>query len=120
MRIRIWVVLFIGALVLAGCGHSLSTDELLGDLNSSEDGDRIEAVRCLQDRRAEASEVVPALTKSLKDVEVDVRRSAAIGLGYFGAEAESAVPALEEAQRDNDARVRNAAKVAIARIRDRK
>jgi HEAT repeat protein len=86
-------------------------------LSSKEEGDRIKAVRWLQQRKEEGPKVVPALIESLKDRDVDVRWSAAIGLGYFGAEAASALPALEEAQRDVDARVRNAAKVAISRIR---
>jgi HEAT repeat protein len=59
---------------------------------------------------------VPALIASLKDPQSDVRWSAAIGLGYFGAEAEDAIPALQEAKRDKDARVREAARVAISRI----
>jgi HEAT repeat protein len=54
--------------------------------------------------------------KALKDKAVDIRWSAAIGLGYFGDEAKDAVPALQEAQRDRDARVREAAGVALSRI----
>ncbi len=60
----------------------------------------------------------PALIKSLGDVEADVRRSAAIGLGYYGAKAKEAISALEEKQNDPDARVREAAKTAISRIKN--
>jgi HEAT repeat protein len=59
---------------------------------------------------------VPALIDALKDNSDDVRWSAAIGLGYFGAKAADAIPALETAQRDSDARVREAAGVALCRI----
>jgi HEAT repeat protein len=59
---------------------------------------------------------VPALIKSLKDGDGDLRWSSAIGLGYFGAEAKEAIPALQAAQSDRDARVREAARVAISRI----
>jgi HEAT repeat protein len=73
-------------------------------------------VRWLQHRQGDAPKVVPALIEKLKDVDVDVRWSAAIGLGYYGADAEEAIPALEEAKHDHDARVREGARVAISRI----
>ena len=114
---RICLVMLIGSLAFAGCSRAPSTEELLEDLSSAEAGDRVEAVRTLQNRQGDAAKVVPALMESLKDAQVRVRLSAAIGLGYFGAEAESALPALEEAKRDTDARVREAAGVAISRIR---
>jgi HEAT repeat protein len=112
--------MLLGSLAFAGCSKGKSTDELIEDLNAAEEGDRIKAVRWLQQRKGDAPKVVPALTKSLKAVDPDVRWSAAIGLGYFGKEAESALPALEEAQHDTDARVREAARVAISRIEDKK
>jgi hypothetical protein len=106
----------LGLLALAGCSKGPSTDELIEDLSSADDGDRIKAVRWLQHRQGDAPKVVPAMIESLKDVDPDVRWSAAIGLGYFGGEAESALPALEEAKNDTDARVREGARVAISRI----
>ncbi len=120
MRVRIGMVMFMCLLALAGCSKAPPTDELIGDLNSAEEGDRIKAARWLQHRQGEATKVVPALIESLKDEEADVRWSAAIGLGYFGAEAESAIPALEKAQSDTDARVREGARVAISRIAGKK
>jgi HEAT repeat protein len=114
---RICVAMFMASLAFVGCNHDKSTDELIEDLSSTDEGDRIKAVRWLQQRQAEAPQVVPALVESLKDVDADVRWSAAIGLGYFGAQAQSALPALEEAQHDADARVREGARVAISRIR---
>jgi HEAT repeat protein len=106
-----------GLLALAGCNRAPATDELLEDLSSPAEADRIKAVRWLGNRQREGSKIVPALTESLGDIDAGVRRSAAIGLGYFGAEAECAIPSLEKAQNDTDVRVRMAAKSAIARIR---
>jgi hypothetical protein len=116
VRIRICVMMFMGALAFAGCSKVASTDELIEELDSEDNGDRIKAVRLLQHRQGDAAKVVPALIEKLKDVDVDVRWSAAIGLGYFGAEAEEALAALEEAKHDHDARVREGARVAISRI----
>jgi HEAT repeat protein len=116
VRLRIYVVMFMGLLAVAGCSKGQSTDDLIEDLSSADEGDRIKAVRWLQQRKGDASKVVPALIASLKDPQGDIRWSAAIGLGYFGSEAEDAIPALEEAKHDRDARVREAARVAISRI----
>jgi HEAT repeat protein len=102
-------------LACAGCGKK-STDDLIADLKSTNEKDRIIAVRLLPDRKGDAAQVVPALTEALKDKDGDVRWSAAIGLGYFGEQANDAIPALQEAQRDRDARVREAAGVALSRI----
>jgi hypothetical protein len=110
------MLMFLGALAFAGCSRGASTDELIADLRSPEEGDRIKAVRWLQHREGDGVKVVPALIESLKDPDAGVRWSAAIGLGYYGAEAQSALPALEEARRDTDPRVREGARVAISRI----
>ncbi len=117
MIIRISMLMFLGLLACAGCSKAQSTDELIEDLSSADEGDRIKAARLLQHRKGDAAEVVPALIESLKDVDPDVRWSAAIGLGYFGEKAEAAsLPRLEEAKRDSDPRVREGARVAISRI----
>ncbi len=116
MIIRISILMFLSMLTCAGCNKEPSTDELIDDLSSAEEGDRIKAARWLQRRQGDATKVVPALIESLKDVDADVRWSAAIGLGYFGTKAEAALPALEEAKRDTDPRVREGARVAISRI----
>jgi HEAT repeat protein len=102
-------------LACAGCGKK-STSELIQDVKSRQPGDRIAAVRLLPQRKGDAAQVVPALMEALKDNSDDVRWSAAIGLGYFGAKAREAIPALETAQHDSDARVREAAGVALCRI----
>ena len=100
----------------AGCGREKSTDELVADLKSSEEHDRIFAVRSLPLRRGDAAQVVPALIGALKDDDGDVRRSAAIGLGCFGEQAKDAVPGLQAVLHDRDARVRESAGVALSRI----
>jgi HEAT repeat protein len=116
---RAWtsIVLLLFFLACGGCGKKKSTDELISDLKSSQEGDRIKAVRLLPDRKGDAAKVIPAMIESLKDKEGDVRWSAAIGLGYFGEPAKDAIPALQTAaQKDRDARVREAAGVALSRI----
>jgi HEAT repeat protein len=100
----------------AGCAKEKSTDDLIGDLKSTQGAERIKAVRLLSQRKGDPAKVVPALTECLKDKEVDVRWSAAIGLGYYGEQAREAIPALQEAERDPDARVREAARVGLSRI----
>jgi HEAT repeat protein len=102
-------------LVCCGCSRK-STDELLNDLDSPVEKDRIVAVRLLPDRKGDAARVVPALTEALKSKESDIRWSAAIGLGRFGSDAKEAIPALQKAEQDRDARVREAARVALTRI----
>jgi HEAT repeat protein len=114
---RMRFVLLLGVLACGGCSRQKSTTELLTDLNSSEEKDRIIAVRLLPQRKGAATpEIVQGLIKSLKDTEGHVRWSAAIGLGYFGEQARDAIPALQATQRDHDARVREAAGVALSRI----
>lgn len=116
MRMQICFLMFVGSLALAGCSKSESTDQLVGNLSSTDAKDRVGAVRELQYRKGDAATAVPAMIESLKDKDVTVRLSAAIGLGYFGAEAESALPELEKLKSDKDRRVRDAAKRAIERI----
>jgi HEAT repeat protein len=115
MCVRLPLVVLLG-LLACGCGKTKSTDDLIADLKSANERDRIMAVRLLPQRRTDAARVVPALTEALRDKAGDIRWSAAIGLGYFGDQARDAVPALQEAQRDRDARVREAADVALSRI----
>jgi hypothetical protein len=118
MRTFITLALLLGLLTSFGCSPSKSTDELVADISSTQEGDRVKAVRLLQRRDGEAEKVVPALMKALSDKKnsSDVRWSAAIGLGYFGDEARDAIPTLKQAGSDPDARVREAAAVALSRI----
>jgi HEAT repeat protein len=116
MRVRTQIVVWSCLLACGGCGATKSTDELIEDLKSPQEKDRIVAVRLLPQRKGDAAQVVPALIEALKDRDGDVRRSAAIGLGSFGKEARDAIPALEAAQQDRDARVRESARIALSRI----
>src|SRR5207245_10211648 len=100
MRIWIHFVLLLCLPVCCGCGKQKSTNQLIADLKSSDERDRIVAVRLLQHREGDAAQVVPALIEALKDNDGDVRWSAAIGLGYFGEQATDAIPALQAAQHD--------------------
>ncbi len=116
MRGRTRLALFLCLLVCGGCGKKKSTDQLLEDLKSAEERERLIAVRLLPQRKEEAARIVPALIEALGDKGSDIRQSAAIGLGYFGEQARDAIPALEAARRDRDARVREAAGKALSRI----
>jgi HEAT repeat protein len=116
MRVRTRLVLLLCLLVSCGCGQKKSTDELLQDLKGAEERDRLIAVRLLPLRKEEAARIVPALIEAVKNKAVDVRLSAAIGLGTFGEEAKDAIPALQAALTDRDFRVRQAAGVALSRI----
>ena len=101
----------------AASSNEKSTPELVRDVKSPQDKDRLIAVRLLGLRKGDAATAVPALTEALKDKENDVRLSAAIGLGYFGDRAKDSIPLLQDAEKkDRDARVREAAGVALSRI----
>ena len=116
---RVWACWFLLLCMLAstGCGKKKTTDELIEDLKSSDEKDRIAAARLLTSKKEDAAKVVPALIEALKDKEGDVRRSVVTGLGMFGEDAKGAIPALKAIQVDDkDARIRSAASAALARI----
>ena len=115
-RRSILLLCLLVAAATGGCSQQKSTNQLIADLKSPNERDRIFAVRLLQQREGDAAQVVPALIGALKDNEGDVRWSAAIGLGYFGDQAKDAIPALQTAEHDRDPRVREAAGVALFRI----
>jgi HEAT repeat protein len=116
MRVGTPLILVVCILASAGCSKAKSTDELIEDMKSPEERDRIIAVRSV---KGDAAKVVPALIEALKDKQSDIRLSAAIKLGSFGEQAKDAIPALEAAQSDRDIRVREAAGTALSRIRKR-
>lgn len=119
-RMRYALLLCVPLLGLAGwygCrSREKSTPELIADLKSPDEKDRVIAARTLPLRKGDAAQVVPALIGSLKDHDADIRRSAAIGLGGYGEAAREAIPFLQAALGDHDARVREAAGVALSRI----
>ena len=51
-------------LACGGCGKQKSTDQLLADLKSPQERDRLIAVRLLQQRKGDAAQVVPALNET--------------------------------------------------------
>jgi HEAT repeats len=108
--------LLLSLLACCGCGKEKSTAELIKDVKSGGERDRIVAVRTLPGREGDGAQIIPALIQALKDKDGDVRRSAAIGLGSFGEEAKDAIPALQALQHDHDARVRESAATALSRI----
>jgi HEAT repeat protein len=115
MRVQPGLILLLCLLAFVGCGKKKSTDDLIKDLKSGNEKEKINAVRTLP-AKGEAAKVVPALIKSLTDRDGHIRRSAAIKLGEYGAEAKDAVPELEKRLNDGDARVREAAGLALTRI----
>ncbi len=117
MSIRSSWVLLICLPLFGACARQKSTQELISDLKSPDDKDRIIAVRTLPGKKkGDAAEIVPALIEALKDADGDVRRSAAIKLGSFGDKAKDAIPVLQAALHDKDARVRESAGMALSRI----
>jgi HEAT repeat protein len=117
MRARANWGLFLCLLACGGCGKEKSTNELIGDLKSPQERDRVIAARTLPKHHGDAAQVVPALIEDLKtNKDGEGRRDAAIGLGSFGEQAKEAIPALQAALRDKDARARKAAATALSRI----
>lgn len=116
MVARACAVLLFCLLLCEGCGRAKTSDELIADLGSAEERERIIAIRLLPQHKADAAKVVPAMIECLKDKQGDVRLSAAIGLGTFGEQARDAIPGLRAAENDRDARVRRAAGIALTRI----
>jgi hypothetical protein len=60
MRVSAPLVLLPCLLACAGCGKKKSTDQLIEDLKSSQERDRLIAVRLLPQRKEYAARVVPA------------------------------------------------------------
>jgi HEAT repeat protein len=115
MQLRLLRTFILLACILspAGCSKEKSTAELTEDLKSGGAGDKEAAVRLLPEK---GEDQVPALIEALKDKQANVRRSAAIALGYQGEKAKDAISALQTLLHDPDARTRQAAGMALARI----
>ncbi len=113
---RHFPALLLCVLACSGCARQKTNEELIADLKTGNDRDRIIAVRTLPVREGKAEQMVPVLMAALKDKDGDVRRSAALGLGSFGEEAKEAIPALQALLHDRDARIRESVRITLTRI----
>lgn len=114
MRTPIGLAVLVCVAVCGGCSKQPSNAELIADVKSGQDFDRIKALRWIAQRRP--PEALPEVINSLKDKDAEVRWNAAIALGYYGEAAKEAIPALQAAQRDHDVRVHEGATKALSRI----
>jgi HEAT repeat protein len=109
-----------GCLVLSGLiaqAGEVSIEDLIGNLKSSDESVRLQAIDELGASGEEAAEAVTPLVQLLKDDSAKVRAHAAWSLGEIGAPAKSAAAALVELLKDPDEAVRRQAVKAIRAIR---
>lgn len=79
---------------------------------------RMEAAKLLRSIRPDPRQVVPALIASLDDEGEQVRKEAAISLGFFGVESEEAIPVLERIiEKEHFTYVKKAASDSLKSIR---
>ena len=83
MRVRTRLVLLLCLLVCGGCGQQKSTNELIADLKSPQERDRIIAVRLLPQRKGDAAKIVPALKKMNLLSDRQRQRFADLGILQF-------------------------------------
>jgi HEAT repeat protein len=96
-----------------------SVEVLINSLSDSHQNHRWLAALALgQVNPRHASQVVPALTASLRDTDPEVRSAAALSLGGFGTTAASAIPELESRAATDAPSVQEAARTALACIRE--
>jgi HEAT repeat protein len=119
-HVRFLLLILLGLVMGGGCNRGKTVDEMIADLRTGKERDRIIAARLLPQHKEAASKIVPAMIESLKDRDIDVRLSAAAGLGLLGEAAREAIPQLQAAQKDRDARVRRAAGLSLSRIEGKK
>lgn len=103
-------------LLTIGCARQKSTEELVVQAKAADQSARLQAMRELTVRSADAPVMVPVLTDALQDENPYVRRDAARALRSFGGDARPAVPALLTAARDREPSVRRAAINALREI----
>lgn len=101
---------------LAAQAAEVTTAKLLGDLKSTDEAVRVQAIDELGARGDKAVEAVAPLTALLKDSSPVVRAHAARSLGEIGEPAKATAPALAELIKDSDETVRRQAVAAIVRI----
>ena len=61
MRLHRWLLLSICLLTCLGCGRAKTTAELIGDLKSQQEIEKLTAVRLLPEHESDAAQVIPAL-----------------------------------------------------------
>ena len=122
--------LAVAVVVVAGCGRrggsrveiveeappSTSVDVLIEACGDADPDVRFYAVLTLATMGEKAKPAVPALTKALRDPNVQGRSSAADALGRIGPGAEPAAEALGQALKDGSEEVRLAAVDALGKI----
>ena len=90
---------------------------LIDNLQRAEESpDRLYALNELSKLRPLTEEMISAITDALKDLDAEVRGSAAEQLGRIGIEARVAVPALTTALKDSNTRVSTSAVQALGQI----
>jgi HEAT repeat protein len=94
-----------------------SVKELIAQLKSSDESQRLKAIDQLDAQGEKAAEAVAPLTESLKDESVKVRAHSARALGDIGAPAKSAAPELIALLKDPNDTVRRQALHALRAIR---
>jgi hypothetical protein len=105
---------------LAGIGIP-AVKPLIGMLRQRDEVVRASAIDALgriAAKQSAAADIVPEITKALKDESTVVRRQAAGALGRQGVRPKSALPALNAAQQDSDLVVRELASFAIRMIEE--
>ncbi len=109
-----------GCLVLCGSfarADGTSVADLVGQLTSTDETVRLQAIDQLGARGAKSAEAVAPLTERLKDDSAQVRAHAVRALGQIGAPAKPAVAALVELAKDPDETVRRQVVKAVMKIR---
>lgn len=109
-----------GCLMLAGLtvqAADVSVTAMIGNLKSTDEAVRLQAIDELGAQGEKAAEAVGPLTALLKDASPTVRAHAARSLGEIGEPAKAAVPALLQLVKDSDETVRWQAVRAIVRTR---
>jgi HEAT repeat protein len=109
-------------LFAAGCRHQKPVedlpklDELTQQMQSTDKGDRYEAVRRLPRLVATSTEAVPLLIAALADKDEDIRWVATDGLAKSGTASAAAAPKLIELLRDPSPTVRGGAATALSTL----
>ena len=119
-----WILLvcLLGLMVYADETQEQEVERLIRELQDADSDVRSNAAMTLTHEisqgniGSEVKDVIPTLTRALKDQDVGVRSSAAYALGSIGAGAKDAGLALIQALQDGDRRVRINVAEALGQI----